>query len=434
MKKNQEKLKKGQVKRLRKLFLRAAAITLVVSSGLIAGGVALYNNYLYDGSGGSRLSKILKEETLAKLDKTLAVFGVDDEGYRPDIIFLVNFKSETGKVKVVSIPRDTKVDWSEEQQDRLALYSDYRIETSKLNEMTSYAGIENIRDFTIDEIENILGVPVDNYVIITTDVFKQLVDDIGGVEVEVPALPNGEGLHYDDNWQDLHIHLEPGLQTLNGEQAEGLVRFRKSNNGVSYAEGDVGRIKVQQAFLKAFAEKLLSARTITKVPDIIDTIFTSIKTDISLGEINTYCKYLKKIDTSQISFETIPGESEYIYPKWYYVVNEEEVPEFVDRVFYGIGEEVVEEEEIVEDKTVTIQVLNSTSITGAASKVKTDLETLGYTVSNIGNYGETVENTIIYTKDIAKANQFKAHFTDARIIQTNNIGYDIQIVLGNDIQ
>ena len=66
------------------------------------------------------------------------------------------------------------------------------------------------------------------YVVISNNALVQLVDEIGGVEFDVPI-----DMNYDDSTQDLAIHLKKGVQKLNGEQAEGLVRFRKNNNGTS---------------------------------------------------------------------------------------------------------------------------------------------------------------------------------------------------------
>lgn len=428
MKKEQSKLKKSQKKKAKKMFFRSVAVTFVVCAGVAVAGTALYNNYFYEEGGTKKL--LSRDEKLATINKNLAVFGVDDDGYRTDVIFVVNFNSETGKIKVISVPRDTKVNWTRAQQDRLALYSDYDVTTSKINEMTTYGGLDHIRDFTIDELENMLDISIDNYIVVTLDAFRNLVDAVGGVEVDVPALADGSGLHYDDNYQNLHIHLEPGLQTLDGAKAEQLVRFRKTANGTGYAEGDVGRIKTQQLFLDAFAKKLLTPGIVTKIPQMANVIFNSVKTDIKLSEISTYSKYLKKVDSNNLSFNIVPGESAYVGSKWYYVVDEEAMPAFLEQVYHGEDEV----EEAVIDYTVSIQVLNSTHIAGAAGNMQAQLEADGYTVDNVGNYGETLSRTIIYAKNIKKAKQFQNYLNHATIIQTDNIGYDVQIVLGNDME
>lgn len=435
--KNSQKLKKTKKKKLRSIFLKVVIITFAVCLFLVGGAFAAYRFMIYDDGGKQAAgSQTIKPKLFPKekdINETLAVFGVDKEGYRTDVIFVVNYNSKTNKVKVVSVPRDTKVEWSESQQQRLKELKDMTRTESKLNEMTSYGGIENIRSFTIDEIEHMLGVNIDNYVIITTDAFRKIVDAIGGVEVDVPVL-DGQGLQYDDSAQNLHIHLSPGLQKLNGSDAEGLVRFRKG-----YAEGDVGRIKTQQLFLKAFAEKVLSPGTITRLPQIIPVIFTCVKTDMSLTEIPQYYSHIKKFNLSNLTFNIIPGEPQHVEGKWYFMRDTEKMKAFVDEVFYDkpavTSSAAMTTEAAVIDKTVSVEVLNAANIKGAAGTVKDKLESAGYNVASIDNYSDgNLPNTVIYAKDLAKANQFKRYFTNASVEQKTDINYDIQIILGEDIQ
>lgn len=429
MKEKTSKLKKSQKKKLGAIFLRGVVITFTVCVVLLGAAAGAYRFFIYDdGEAGS----VFKYNPMAKktrdINQTIAIFGVDKDGYRTDVIFVLNYNSKTNKAKVVSIPRDTKVTWSDMQKQKLQEYKGTNISISKLNEMTSYGGIENIRAFTIDEIERMLGIKVDHYAIVTIDAFRQIVDAVGGVEVDVPAL-DGKGLHYDDNAQNLHIHLNPGLQVLDGKQAEGLVRFRKG-----YAEGDVGRIKTQQIFLKAFAKKVLSPATLSKIPQIVPVIFTSVKTDLPLTEIPGYYGYLNKFDLTNLSFDIIPGEAEHQGSKWYFVANKSEMPAFINRIFFEEPSVSGDLAAVIEDKTVTIEILNGTTIKGAAGKAKDELEKLGYNVERIDNYEDNnMQSTIIYAKDISKAKQFQNYYNGAVIQQSSSITYDIQIILGSGI-
>ena len=418
-----KKLKKKQKKRLGQIFLRTVIVTFIILAVIASALVFIYNKFIFNGDGES----IFPGKEPDPINKTLAVFGVDEDGYRTDVIFVLNYNSETGKSRIISVPRDTKVDWSEEQQEKMREIKGYSISVSKINEMTSYVGMEHINDFTVPEIEDLLGIQIDNYVIITIDAFKQIVDAIGGVEVDVPVL-NGNGLHYDDNSQDLHIHLDPGLQLLDGEAAEGLVRFRKG-----YAEGDVGRIKTQQLFLEAFAKKVTSPQIITKVPNIISTVLKTVSTDIKLSEISGYLPYLKSMSPDKVSFNIIPGEGKYIGGKSYFIVDEAAMPAFIEEIFNDSPEESVEAStEVILNKNVSIEVLNSTPVAGAASRAKDTLEAEGYSVSGIGNYeNATLDNTMIYTKNESLATQFLSYYPNATIEIEPNLAYDIQIILGN---
>lgn len=420
MSQQKKKLKKKQKRRMRRIFLKTAMTTFIVLGVLIGGFVFIYNTFLYNGQGGS----LFPSKEPDPINKTLAVFGVDEDGYRTDVIFVVNHNSETGKTRVISVPRDTRVEWSETQKERMRDIKGYSVSVSKINEMTSYVGMEYINEFTVPEIEDLLDIQIDNYVIITLDAFKQIVDAIGGVEVDVPEL-SGNGLHYDDNSQNLHIHLDPGVQLLNGEQAEGLVRFRKG-----YAEGDVGRIRTQQLFLEAFAKKITSPEIITKVPNIISTVLKTVSTDIKLTEIGGYVPYLKGMDASSVTFNIIPGEGKYIGGKSYFVVDEAAMPAFIAEVFNDSTEETGES---IIDKSVSIEVLNSTGTAGLAGREKEKLETAGYSVSQIGNYSSSIlENTKIYAKAQSLAEQFLTYYPNASIEVDTNLSMDIRIVLGND--
>lgn len=418
----QKQLKKRQRRRLRRIFFRAVAITFTILTVSIGAFAFVYHNYLYDGKAGV----LFEPKKNDPINKTLAVFGVDKEGLRTDVIFVLNYNSEADRLRVISVPRDTKVDWTTEQQSIAEREKGYSVSTSKINEMTSYGGIEHIRDLTVTQIEDMLGIQIDNYVIITIDAFRKIVDAIGGVEVDVPVL-NGNGLHYDDNYQDLHIHLDPGVQLLNGEQAEGLVRYRKG-----YAEGDVGRIKTQQLFLEAFAKKVTSPSIITKVPNIINTVLETVSTDIKLSEVSSYLPYLSSMNAEDLTFNIVPGEAEYIGGKSYYLVDEVAIPSFIEEVFSDKVEEEIQEEMIV-DKEVSIEVLNSTGISGLAGKSKDMLEAEGYSVNETGNYTlETLNKTIIYARDESLGKQFLSYYPGAIVRQDVNIAYDICIVLGND--
>ncbi|MGL4345570.1 MAG: LCP family protein [Cellulosilyticaceae bacterium] len=429
MSKNKAKLKKKQRARLMKMFLRIAAITLVVCLVAIGSLVGCYNRFFKEDGGsttGQENGKwgLTGKDSKKDINKTLAVFGVDKDGYRTDVIFVVNFNSETNKVKVVSLPRDTKVSWTDEQRQKLSDHGKGKVYTSKLNEMTSYGGIDNVRDFTIDEIENILGIKVDNYVLVTIDAFKEIVDAIGGVDMYVP-----QSMYYQDKAGGLYINLKEGQQHLTGEQAEGLVRFRR------YPRGDEDRIVVQQAFLDAFADKVLSPSVITKIPKLINVLFSSIKTDVDLVEIPQYYTYMKEFDSQNLSFYTIPGAGRYERGVSYFFPDMNEMGPFVEDVFFDTtkaGEEPVEEE-IITDKTVSIEVLNGSGVTGAASKSRDTLQEAGYVVSSVGNYStQDVAKTMIYAKDKSLAKQFETFYPKATIEQNTSLSYDIQIVLGID--
>ncbi len=439
-----KELSMSQQKKLLKLFLKTIAITMAVCTVVIGVGIGAYYGFIYDGKkakpdgtlSAEDQEKEDQKQAVSVINQTIAVFGIDADETRTDVIFVVNFNSKTNKVKVLSIPRDTKVEWTETQRSKLREYKGTNIYTTKINEMTAYGGIENIRDFTINQIENMLGVKIDNYVIINLEAFRKIVDTIGGVEVDVPSR-----MYYRDRAQGLFIDLQPGLQLLDGSKAEQLVRFRQ------YLNGDVDRIQVQQLFLKAFAAKIMSPQTITKVPQFIPILFSYIKTDVSLSQIAAYYPFLQSFNMNYLSFNTLPGEGRYEGGISYFFPDRQAMGTLIEEVFFDTavaGETITtsgglnagtEDKETPSapsvDKTVTIEVLNATGVSGIAGRTKDTLEKQGYKVERIDNYSRSnLENTIIYAKDVRKAEQFKEYFKDALIEARTSIDYDIQIVIG----
>ena len=280
--------------------------------------------------------------------KNILLFGVDKGASRTDTIMLVHFNSETSQVAVVSIPRDTKVSWSSEQQDiALELGCPYNY-TGKITDMSSMGGIENLRYFTIATIEEMLNIRVDNYIVIDTQMLREVVDSIGGVEVDVPRV-----MEYRDDYQDLTINLQPGLQTLNGEQAEGLLRWRNNKNYTEqYALGDLGRIETQQLFVKAFAKKVLSIKSLKQLTGIITSAYKNVTTDIALAEAISYLSYLNEISLENIRFKTLPGETVQ-EDLSYYIVDEQEARDYISLIFTDNTDALLNQSNISSDDTLS---------------------------------------------------------------------------------
>ncbi len=445
MEQGEKRLSKKGKKKLLKTFGISAGITLAVSLVIIVGVLITYKNTIGNNSRTQFTETPLSEEELAKknekdkhgeINTTIAVFGVDKDEVRTDVIFVVNFNSVTQKVKVINVPRDTKVEWTDIQRSKYNQLTGYDITISKLNEMSAYGQIYenpgNIRDFTVDQLENILNITIDNYVIINIEAFNEIVDAIGGVEVDVP-----ERMYYNDNSQDLHIDLSPGFQTLNGKQAEGLVRYR------SYLRGDEDRIVVQQAFLKAFAQKVLSPAVFNNMPRIVTSMFSYVKTDVQLNQVLEYLDLFNEFDLSNLEFHTLPGEGSMREGPSYFYIDEAALGDLIIDVFYDTtvaGEEEEElgqnsspgPEQVIIDTDVSIEILNGTDMKGLAGNLKDVLSKKGYNITRIDNNKEgTIEKSVIYAKDKTKANQFLEYIGDADIVEDTTIKSDVVIVIGN---
>lgn len=212
----------------------------------------------------------------------ILVCGVDNAGGGSDTTMLVRFDAHNRRVDVVSLPRDTLLhrEW----------YS------NKLNYAYASGGTERLRA----EVENLLGVPVDFTVSVDLRGFVALVDSIGGVDFDVPA-----DMDYDDPYQGLHIHFAKGPQHLNGQEAMGVVRWRKNNDGGGYADADIGRIATQQAFLKAVAAQTMR---LGNAPALAQVFFSYVRTDLTAGNLAWLASEALDIGAEGVFFHTLPGD------------------------------------------------------------------------------------------------------------------------------
>ena len=212
---------------------------------------------------------------------TILVYGVDNDAGGSDTNMLMRFDAEGKKIDVVSLPRDTLMS-----------------NGHKLNSSYNNGGTEKLRS----NIEDMLGIPVDFYVSVDLKGFIALIDQIGGVDFDVP-----EDMDYDDPYQDLHIHFKKGLQHLDGQQSMEVVRFRHNNDNTGYGgRQDIGRIGTQQAFLKAVAQKLMK---LENVPAMAETFLKYVKTDLTLGNLVWLAnEALGMGGMDAISFATLPGD------------------------------------------------------------------------------------------------------------------------------
>lgn len=214
-----------------------------------------------------------------------------------DTMIYVRYHLDTGKASMMSIPRDT--------------YNNNKYCIGhKLNAIYLGKDIEPL----IQEVESMLDVSIDYYAIFDTKAVREVVDALGGVEVNVPF-----DMEYEDSSQDLYIDLKKGVQILNGKQAEHFVRWRHNNDyTVQYQMADIDRTKTQQEFLKALIKTALQPQNILKANDVMNIGFKYVKTNATLKDALKYFDSALKIDINNITSLTMPGYATYIDQVSYY--------------------------------------------------------------------------------------------------------------------
>ncbi|HIY03533.1 MAG TPA: LCP family protein [Candidatus Anaerotignum merdipullorum] len=275
----------------------------------------------------------------------VAVFGTDGDGFRTDVNMVASFNVTEKALHIISVPRDTRVTMTDEmisyleQNNRTVPRANGVYGQCKLTEVHAYAGEGNRNAFSVAMLEEILGIKIDYYVKIDLDAFREIVDAVGGVEFNVE-----ERLYYSDPEQGLYIDLYPGLQVLDGEKAEQLVRFREG-----YAQKDLKRIEVQQEFLKAFVEQVCSSQTILSHLDSLIRIgLEKTETNMPISTALQYAQYATQLDLTQMTMDTIPGEG-----GSYFDMDEEGTKELIAWRIYG--EEPPQDVNMLTENTVSGQ-------------------------------------------------------------------------------
>jgi LCP family protein required for cell wall assembly len=336
---------------------------------------------------------------------------------RSDTLLLLRLDPTQSGVSMLSIPRDTQVEIP-------------GIGMSKINE-ANVAGGPALSAQVIRQ--NLNQVAIDRYVRVSTDAFRELVDQLGGVKVYVP-FP----MSYEDRTQKLKIDLDPGWQTLNGRQAEQFARFRHDGYG------DIGRVQRQQTLLKALREKLADPMTLPRLPGVIQVMQKYIDTNLSFEEILTLAQFGLKLkqDQSSIKMVMLPGHfsSSEQFAASYWLIN----PTARDRVmrdYFQVHPPAAENSEIPAAadtfKTLNIAIQNASNQPGLGRRVAQRLEDQGFAhVYVIEDWTEPVNQTqIIVQQGDTQAAQGLQNFLGLGQVDPSSTGdleSDLTIRIGND--
>ena len=264
----------------------------IIATVVLALGYVLYE-YFTNG-GGMSLDSLTRADRLA-LKKNIVVMGVDErdgDTGRSDTLFVIMMDPKSNNVSLLSIPRDTMVKIPGRGWD-------------KVNHAFAFGG----HKLTQQTVEEFLGIQINNYVVIDFKGFKNLVDAIGGIDIDVE-----KDMYYEDPYDNLVIDLQKGRQHLDGRTAIQYVRYRDE-------EGDIGRIKRQQHFMAAIYEKVTSSQIITKMPGLVKELLSMVKTDMPLTDMAKVAKAMNTTMKEQkgLNMAMVPGEPVYIDEVSYWV-------------------------------------------------------------------------------------------------------------------
>ena len=286
---------------MKKKFFKTFFISLLVFAALWTGVIYTFiNSEDETTSSGNFIQKIIGGPD----EITFLLLGVDTNdvskgGSRTDTMMVCKVDKSTGKISILSIPRDTRTRIRGRQQEE------------KINHAHAYGGPE----LSVKAVKDLLGIDLEYYVKVDYQIVKEFVDLIGGVEVDVPV----------DMKQ---YNIKKGVQVLDGEKALKFLRFRKG-----YSDQDLGRIRAQQQFIKAAAKQTLKLSNIGKLPQMIKSYYNNVETNIPLDVILKFAANAKDFDVDGMQMATLPGEPQYINGISYFIYDEEEAEILVKELF-----------------------------------------------------------------------------------------------------
>jgi LCP family protein required for cell wall assembly len=227
-----------------------------------------------------------------------------------DTMMLGSFNPGDKDVQIYSIPRDT--------------YYERKGSSGTANKKINASYGKGKAEGVVKSVEGLTGVPVHYYVQIDYNAVESIVDAVGGIKVVVP-----QNMNYDDPADDLHIHFEKGQVIQDGDDIVRILRYRKNNKGGGYAEGDLGRIGMQQEVVKLGIEKVVKGNLVLNFMKLQGPIQDNVKTNMTPKQMMFYITKASAIKSENINLQTLPGTTKNINGLSFFVVNKEKMNEML---------------------------------------------------------------------------------------------------------
>lgn len=240
------------------------------------------------------------------------LMGLDVDETRSDVMMVAQFNMINNSVNILQIPRDTYI---AEQKGDKKINSSYGAEGDKHSRAMN----------SVATVERLLDIKIDNYSIVTTSGFRDVVDAVGGIYYDVPM-----DMKYSDPLQDLYIDLKKGRQLLDGDKAEQYVRYRHG-----YANADLGRIEAQSGFIMAAMEQIIERNKNNEADTekLITSVVKMVDTDFELTEIFKIAPHILRLDMDNVNIMMLQGEAGMKNRVSYYFADEEANRRIIDEYF-----------------------------------------------------------------------------------------------------
>lgn len=240
--------------------------------------------------------------------KRVNVLVLGDNDGLTDTIMLASYDLKNQRLDVISVPRDT-------------YYPRDGYKGAAQKKINAIYGSEGAVGTARAVSDLLMGMPINYYAVIEFSDVEKIVDEIGGVPMNIEFT-----MKYDDPYDTppLHIYIPEGEQVLDGEHAVQFLRYRKG-----YAEGDIGRVKAQQTFIKSAVKQAIG-------PNLVGAVKMGLKeidSDITLGMATKIATKAMGLDAENMNTYMAPGSAKTVDGASYWFVNSAEVGTMIEEIY-----------------------------------------------------------------------------------------------------
>ena len=442
-----QKTKNKKVKKKMKIWKKILLIMLLII--LIAGGVFAYRVYKNGWGLSGMLATVVghdenTKKNLGEFQVLLMGVSTDQAGVSlTDTIMIASYNPNSQRAVLVSVPRDS--------------FTGTNVKRAKASDkINAIYNLTKDPTETVEAVNELTGLDLKYYAIVQTEALIELVDALGPIEYNVPI-----DMDYDDPTQDLHIHLDAGVQQIDGEKAEQLLRFRKNNDNTTfpsdYGDNDIGRMRNQREFLTAVVQQTAKIGNITKLGSILDIASRNLITNVDFNALKDYLPYAVEFSTDNLLTESLPGEVPDLSKTngvSIFVVDEEETEQMIKELFFP--EELTSQDgntisgnttnatgtsstsnSWTSNSKIKIEVLNGTSDGKILQQVVEKLKDEGYNVSRTGTTTATSKTVIANKNQVSETTINDIQETiGTGTVSNSNAGTsnkaDVTVIIGKD--
>ncbi len=310
------KVRVKKKKNKRKIILKRILLLFFLFSIVFAGiiGYKVYKTLQAADSSYKELdrgekSKLRKEVVDLKKKQPFSVLllGVEDyatggKGGRTDSIIVATINPKQKTMKLLSIPRDTRVEIS----------GDTSGTKTRINSAYGKGGAQT----TVETVEKLLNIPIDYYATVDFKGFKKTIDEVGGVDVEVPFDFNEKS----DTSKSKKFYFQKGNMHLNGEEALAYARMRKQD-----PRGDFGRNDRQKQILMAMLDQVSKPSNLAKIDTLADQVSDNITTNLRITQVLALQQIFSGFKGNDVETLTLKGSDLYIGNKYFFQPDDEEL-------------------------------------------------------------------------------------------------------------